>query len=152
MLAEFVFGTSCSLDGSLTDSEFIDLVYDNVLERTPDDGGRRFWLDRMADGLARGAVMTAFSESPEYVGKTNAEIVVRSIYEGLLQREPDPSGFAFWVSEYRSGRSLTGMIRGFLESDEYANRFWVVDPAPVEPNAEESGTWSVTTVPKVNRP
>lgn len=57
-----------SLYGSLTDAEFIDLVYVNILRRAPDDAGRQYWLNRMVDeGLDRGTVMLFFSESPEYI-------------------------------------------------------------------------------------
>lgn len=56
--------------GDLSDTEFLDLVYANVLSRTPDAGGYSFWLDQMARGVSRGDVMLAFSESPEFVVRT----------------------------------------------------------------------------------
>lgn len=56
--------------GSLTDREFLDLIYANVLSRTPDAGGYAFWVDQMQGGVPRGNVMLAFSESPEFVVRT----------------------------------------------------------------------------------
>lgn len=56
--------------GDLDDAEFIELVYANVLGRTPDTDGERFWLDRMSAGVSRGDVMLAFSESPEFKVRT----------------------------------------------------------------------------------
>ncbi len=56
--------------GNLTDAEFVELVYANVLSRTPDADGYAFWLDRMQAGMTRGHVMLAFSESPEFVVRT----------------------------------------------------------------------------------
>lgn len=56
----------CGLD----DRQFLDLVYANVLSRTPDAAGYAFWLDRMQNGTSRGSVMLAFSESPEFVVRT----------------------------------------------------------------------------------
>lgn len=138
--------------GTLDDRQFVDLVYRNVLERSPDEDGRRFWLDRVQDGLTRGAVMTAFSESPEYIHQTNPRIVVSSLYRGLLQREPDPSGLEFWEAEYRAGRPLTALIDGFIASDEYAARFWVVDPPVDDRDTPSGGRWSLTETPRGDLP
>lgn len=116
--------------GALSDRDFIDLIYLNVLDRPADQGGYAYWLDRMQDGMTRGAVMTAFSESPEYIEQTNPEIVVRALYQGLLLREPDQDGFRFWTGHYRDGGSLESMIHGFITSNEYTARWILDDPAP----------------------
>ena len=79
--AEFV-----RLYGPLTDAEFINLIYLNVLGRPADDEGRDYWLGRMAnEGLDRGTVMLFFSESPEYVT--------------LTQSAPSPAGDFNWYPE-----------------------------------------------------
>ncbi len=64
--AEFV-----STYGSLRNEQFVDLVYDNVLHREPDGQGRTFWTRLLDRGTSRGAVMTAFSESAEYLLQTD---------------------------------------------------------------------------------
>ena len=56
--------------GSLSNRGFIDLVYRNVMGRSPDSGGQRYWLDRLAAGTSRGELMTYFSDSPEYRQRT----------------------------------------------------------------------------------
>jgi len=57
--------------GSLTNAEFIDLIYQNVQGRAGDPTGRAFWLGQLDSGLmTRGRVMIFFSESEEYVGAT----------------------------------------------------------------------------------
>ncbi len=59
------------LYGALDDGEFIDLVYENVLDRSPDTGGRAHWVSGLGSGqFQRGGVMVGFSESPEFVKKT----------------------------------------------------------------------------------
>lgn len=58
----------------LTNAEFLDLVYQNVLHRSPDAGGIAYWIDRMEDGLTRGQVMVFFSESPEYIDNVAPDI------------------------------------------------------------------------------
>ncbi len=59
---------------ALSNADFLDLVYQNVLDRSPDSGGLQYWLQRMATGTTRGQVMVYFSESPEYIAKTAPDI------------------------------------------------------------------------------
>ena len=39
-----------SFPSSLTDAQFIDKIYDNILDRTPDSAGAQYWLDQLANG------------------------------------------------------------------------------------------------------
>lgn len=109
--------------GSLTDADFIDLVYTNVLGRSADAAGRAFWIDRLASGLTRGQLMVGFSESPEYIEQTRSAVLVESLYQGLLQRSPDPQGFDYWTGVADTGAPVTSLIAGMLSSDEYFDRF-----------------------------
>ncbi|SFB04229.1 Hemolysin-type calcium-binding repeat-containing protein [Poseidonocella pacifica] len=59
--AEFV-----SSYGSTSDNEFITLLYNNVLNRTPDPGGLETWLGRLSDGMARTEAVLRFSDSVEF--------------------------------------------------------------------------------------
>lgn len=56
--------------GSLTNAQFVNLIYRNVLGRNPDAGGQSHWVQRLSGGTSRGAVMIGFSESPEFIKKT----------------------------------------------------------------------------------
>ena len=56
--------------GTLSDSDFVTLIYRNVLGRTPDSGGLTHWVASLGAGYPRGSVMIAFSESEEYVTRT----------------------------------------------------------------------------------
>lgn len=56
--------------GSLSDAEFVDLVYRNVLGRLPDGDGNRYWVSRLRNGVTRGELMVGFSESAEFRNKT----------------------------------------------------------------------------------
>lgn len=53
--------------GAPSDTGFVDQLYRNVLDRTPDAGGRAFWLDQLGSGVSRARVVLLFSESPEFV-------------------------------------------------------------------------------------
>lgn len=49
----------------IQDDAFVELMYSNVLERAPDAAGKQYWLDEIANGAEKGAVMVGFSESDE---------------------------------------------------------------------------------------
>lgn len=54
--------------GELTNSQFIDLIYQNIQGRPADPVGSAFWLGELDAGrMTRGRVMIFFSESEEYV-------------------------------------------------------------------------------------
>jgi hypothetical protein len=110
--------------GSLTNSQFVSLVYNNVLGRPPDSGGLAFWTGRLDSGaMNRGQVMLAFSESAEYRIIIFNDVFVTQIYVGMLRRAPDTGGFNFWVGQLDSGVSGLNLIQGFLNSTEYRSRF-----------------------------
>lgn len=53
--------------GSLTDEQYVDLVYNNVLGRQPDEEGRRYWLGQLtAKELIQAEVMLYFSLGLEF--------------------------------------------------------------------------------------
>lgn len=57
--------------GSLSDREFVRLLYRNVLHRGPDTPGFNGWTAALRRGASRGEIMVGFSESPEFIGKTS---------------------------------------------------------------------------------
>jgi hypothetical protein len=62
--------------GTLDNGQFVDLVYQNVLKRAPDSSGRTYWINKLNSGFKRSAMMAQFSESNEYV--TKSEKVTRA--------------------------------------------------------------------------
>ncbi len=59
---------------TLTNAEFVNLVYRNVLNRVPESDGFNFWLSQLDTGaLSRGGLMIRFSESKEYALITGTE-------------------------------------------------------------------------------
>ncbi|MFH0729804.1 MAG: DUF4214 domain-containing protein [Pseudomonadota bacterium] len=109
--------------GSLTDDQFVILVYHNVLGRSPDAAGKDYWLSQLSDGMTRGDMMIGFSESDEYKSISYNKVQVVMIYCSMLRRAPDRSGFDYWVTASASGSCVLDLIYGFLNSDEYVNRF-----------------------------
>ncbi len=55
--------------GDLTEDEFVELIYQNVLDRSPDDEGLDYWTG-IAQANGRTAVLLGFSESQEFKVQT----------------------------------------------------------------------------------
>ena len=110
--------------GTLNNASFVQLVYNNVLGRQPDNPGLSFWIGQLNSGaLTRGAVMTGFSESAEYRGLAAHEVYVTMMYIGMLRRAPESDGFSYWVTYLDQDHSGLALIDGFLASPEYRGRF-----------------------------
>lgn len=58
--------------------DYVDLLYDNVLNRSPDAGGYAYWTGQMDAGLSRADMLIAFSESNE-----NQMNVIGAIDQGI---------------------------------------------------------------------
>mgnify|MGYP001077546109 CR=1 FL=1 len=50
-----------------SDRDFVQLLYENVLDRQPDASGYEYWVSAMQNGLSRGQVLVEFSNSPENI-------------------------------------------------------------------------------------
>ncbi len=74
--------------GEVDDAAFVELLYANVLDRTPDDGGRDFWEGRLEAGETRVRVLLGFSESPEFVAATGTAAPVQP----TAKAPPVPAG------------------------------------------------------------
>lgn len=52
--------------GDQTNEEYVDLLYQNVLDRAADDVGKAHYVDQLVQGQSRGEVLASFSESDEH--------------------------------------------------------------------------------------
>ncbi len=68
------FATGAEFDatyGSLNNDQFVTLIYNNVLSRSPEPVGYAFWVNQLnSGGFTRGEVMLFFSQSDEFKGLT----------------------------------------------------------------------------------
>jgi Domain of unknown function (DUF4214)/Divergent InlB B-repeat domain/Bacterial TSP3 repeat len=111
--------------GSLNNTQFVTLLYNNVLGRAPDAGGLNGWVQLLTTGgYSRGQVLVGFSESTEFQASSANEVFVTMMYTGMLRRTPDPGGFSGWVSGLDAATyTRTQVINGFFLSTEYRKRF-----------------------------
>lgn len=78
----------------------LDQLYEDVFGRMPDLEGLSFWATQLAAGASLEVVAQAMTESTEFVQRYGSapsnDQLVQELYEGILNRAPDPEGLAFW--------------------------------------------------------
>ena len=108
--------------GLLSDGAYVDLVYENVLGRAADAGGRAYWSGQLAGGVSRGRLMVEFSDSVEYRRTTDPKVKATMLYIGMLRRGPEDGGLDYWAGQIASGTAYRNIIGGFLGAAEYGAR------------------------------
>lgn len=115
--------------GQLSNAEFVRLIYRNVLRRSPDQSGFNFWVNTLNSGVSRGEVMLGFSDSIEYVRRTETvapngidEGQVLRLYRAAFLRSPGDSALAFWTNSLQT-EQLDNIAEFFTQSPEFNNRY-----------------------------
>ncbi len=85
--------------GALTDAEFVALVYQNVMERQPDQEGLDFWIAEIEGPLTRGDMMAYFADSTEYRNKTATATELMAMSWLFEQRIPTDEELESWAGE-----------------------------------------------------
>ncbi|MGF1526712.1 MAG: PQQ-dependent sugar dehydrogenase [Candidatus Competibacterales bacterium] len=111
---------------------YVRQLYRDILGREGDAPGIDHWTNQIASGLQTRADMgLTFVVSGEFLagvserfpGLDLQEVQVQALYEGMLQRLPDPPGFAYWVGRFRDGAPVQDLVQAFLDAEEYRRRF-----------------------------
>lgn len=123
--------------GSLTDRQFVEQLYLNVLDRAGDVSGVNSWSSQLATGaLTRGQVLVRLSESGEHIDllRSNVEAglwdrdetaaSVARLYHAALERAPDALGLIDWNDRIDSGKqTLGGVADAFVASAEFSAKY-----------------------------
>ncbi|MCU1353074.1 MAG: hypothetical protein JWM05_2283, partial [Acidimicrobiales bacterium] len=108
----------------LTDAQFVDSAYRNVLGRRSDPVGRAHWKARLQAGVARSVVLTGLSESPEHRAQLRTAVGATLLYTGLMRRMPTPGELAGTATPYHvSPAHPIALTKALLHSSAYAARF-----------------------------
>jgi hypothetical protein len=121
---------------ALSNTDFVTLLYQNVLRRAPDASGLANWVAFLTSGQdTRAQVVLGFSESQEniadsapavkqglWVGNPDAAEVAR-LYDAVLGRLPDLSGLTNWTNMLEAGTSLQTVANGFVGSQEFQTTY-----------------------------
>lgn len=98
-------------------------LYNALLGRNPDNNGFLFWLNDIDfRGNTLQGVSGAFAGSEEYIARFGAqsnEEFVNQLYNNILLRDPDQTGYDYWMNEIEATGDRSGMIVSFANSQEY---------------------------------
>jgi hypothetical protein len=108
--------------GTLSNAAFVDtLIQTSGLQSHPQ---RDAWIGVLNNGTAtRAEVLRAFTESVEVYNKFYNEAFVVMQYFGYLRRDPDASYLTWIQTMNTNGGDYRAMISGFINSNEYVQRF-----------------------------
>ncbi len=100
--------------------QFVTRLYQLALGRDPDAGGFEYWTGQLKSGVSGKSVAYGFIFSKELEEKnlSNDEFLNR-MYQIFLNRDPDPSGKAYWLDRMENGSSRFDIFKGFVYSTEF---------------------------------
>ncbi|MCL2080414.1 MAG: DUF4214 domain-containing protein, partial [Oscillospiraceae bacterium] len=120
---------------NLSDSAFVDVLYNTLLNRAPDASGKNNWTGQLSDGMPRENIFAGFVNSVEFADICNSYGITRGTYEPppgalsrvfvarlyrtILLRTPDSNGLDGWQNALNNG-IVTGaeVAYGFFYSGE----------------------------------
>ncbi|MBQ8189515.1 MAG: DUF4214 domain-containing protein [Lachnospiraceae bacterium] len=129
---------------NLSDAEFVELLYLVMMDRTYDEGGKKYWLDAMAAGMSREGVFRGFAESQEFQkvcddygiirGSVNVAqgrdksvgltMFVSRLYTKALGRDYDVNGLNDWCNRITNKTWSVHDVAttGFFSSPEFLQK------------------------------
>ena len=124
--------------------QFIERLYQNILNRTADSGGMSTWLNTIQTESAA-KVALGFLNSQEFINKNlSNEEFVDILYTTLFDRQADFGGRTNWLNKLNNNISTKNEVMyGFFNAQEFKNladRFGVTQIRPEDQlNAGTSG-------------
>lgn len=106
-------GLATSMYGA-KDEDFVNALYKNYLNRAPDEGGLKFYMDKLKSGESKSSIEGGFAGSAE----AQTDQFVDNLYKKILGRSPDPGGVEYWMNVLSSGVSPENVENQFLASPE----------------------------------
>jgi hypothetical protein len=112
-----------TLYGQLSNAQFVDLVYENVLERPASTTDRNYWTAELNSGRrSRGQVMIGFSEAAEYKTKYQHDINAALVMIEMLRRTPTTLQRDELSAALKGGQSLPATFAQIMATPEYRDR------------------------------
>lgn len=127
----------------LSKREYVQMLYNVMMNRTPDEDGLNYWLGLMENGYGREGVFCEFVESPEFKGicssygikpgtyqvtgsSRNAGLsaFMSRLYSKVMGRPYDQDGFDYWCEAiYQGDYTLMQVCTDqFFHSQEFLNK------------------------------
>ncbi len=98
-------------------------IYKAAFDRTPDATGLGFWINALEKGASLQTAASGFIQSAEFIAlygsNPSPESFIAKVYNNVLHRTYDQSGFDYWLSTMKSGaNSQAAILAQFSESPE----------------------------------
>ena len=126
--------------GSLSNTDFVTLLYHNVLHRAPDASGLSNWVGYLNSGAeTRAQVVLGFSESQEDIANLSAPVQqglwiedtaaaqAARLYDTVFGRLPDAGGLVNWTHSLEGGMTLQTAAADFVASQEFQSKYGSLD-------------------------
>ena len=109
----------------LSSSQYVDaLISHTGVDFTPSE--RDALVSSLSNGATRADVLRSIAEDERFVSAKRNEMFVMMEYFGYLRRDPDPSGYQFWLNklnQFGGNFEQAEMVKAFIVSAEYRQRF-----------------------------
>lgn len=97
-------------------------LYQAAFDRVPDHAGLGYWINAVDTGISLADIANSFIQSAEFqsmygTNPSNVEFITL-LYNNVLGRSPDQSGFDYWIRDLENGLSRAGALSSFSESSE----------------------------------
>jgi hypothetical protein len=117
-------GFRAAYDG-LTNTQYVDALINHTgVDFSTSE--RDALVSSLANGGTRAEVLRSIAENERFVSAKRNEMFVMMEYFGYLRRDPDESGYAFWLkklNDFNGNFEQAEMVRAFIVSSEYRERF-----------------------------
>jgi hypothetical protein len=109
--------------GTLTNRQFVEQIYLNVLGRSGEASGVDFWTKQLdTKRKSRGQVMLNFSESNEYRTKQANNVDAAVVYLELVGRRPTNGERDAFAAALKGGTPLPTLVRDQIHLPSFADR------------------------------
>jgi hypothetical protein len=108
--------------GTPSDSQFVQLLYQNVLRRTPSQAELNAQLALLQSGTSRTQLAMNFLTSAEFQQNSGAKLNAFLAYACLLQRDAEQWERDYWANLMSTGMTVYDVFYAFVTSPEFAIR------------------------------
>ena len=103
---------------------FVERMYTTAMGRESDEEGKKYWAGELANFRLTGEWVGGFfflSDEMNNMKLSNKEFVTR-LYKTFMDRDPEESGFKFWVQYLDDGNPRADVVYGFTRSAEFVQK------------------------------
>jgi len=107
------------VDNDQNATGFIEQLYQNAFNRTPDDAGLNYWLEQVNQGMSWSDLVVIFAGSAEFENYRGSAVQTSSIYYGVLQRQPTdaelaaaPTSTSDLINQLYASADYSGVLPG----------------------------------------